>query len=94
MSDTVNIELVYALPEKQWLQTLTLKAGATAREAIEQSGLLNHLSEWTFETGKLGIYSRLVTLDYVLRDRDRIELYRPILIDPKDARRQRAKKKS
>lgn len=93
MTDTINVDVVYALPERQWRQSLTIKSGATAREAIEQSGLLKHVSEWNFDSGKLGVYSRLITLDYVLRDRDRIELYRPILIDPKEARRQRAKKK-
>ena len=92
MTNSINVEVVYALPDQQWRQSLTLQSGATARDAIEQSGLLKNISEWRFESGKLGVYSHLVTLDYVLRDRDRIELYRPILIDPKEARRQRAKK--
>ena len=92
MADDIQVEVAYALPNEQWVIALRLPIGATARDAIERSGVLSKAPDWTLEQGKLGIYSRPATLDQVLRDRDRVELYRPLLIDPKEARRQRAKK--
>lgn len=93
MKPAINVEVVYAQPTQQWRQTLTLPSGATVRDAIEQSGVVATIPEWNWSDVKVGIYSRPVALEQTLRDRDRVELYRPILIDPKEARRQRAKKK-
>jgi putative ubiquitin-RnfH superfamily antitoxin RatB of RatAB toxin-antitoxin module len=87
----IAIEVVYALPHCQEVIVVKLPQGATAREAVEASGLLLKYPE--IEPGgrnKLGIYSKLVRPDTVLRERDRVEIYRPLIADPKTLRRQRA----
>ncbi len=91
MSEVVNVEVVYSLPRNQELVKLSLEAGATVKDAVEASGLLRKYPE--LEPGgknKLGIYSKLAALDTVLRDRDRVEIYRPLIADPKTARKKRA----
>ncbi len=92
MADTIAVEVVYALPTQQHCIALRVAEGCTVREAVEQSGILQRVPDWHFDSGKLGIYSRLASPEDVVHDRDRIELYRPLVIDPKEARRQRAKK--
>ena len=92
-SKLIEIEVVYALPYHQDIIMVKLPQGATVREALEASGLLLKYPE--IELGgrnKLGIYSKLVQLDTVLRERDRVEIYRPLIADPKILRRQRAEK--
>lgn len=90
MADTIKIEVVYALPAKQEVIPLTLPAGATLQQALEASGLLAKYPEIDLIRGKFGIYSKLAKLDTVLRDRDRVEIYRPLIADPKEVRKQRA----
>lgn len=89
-SAAIHVEVVYALPERLELIRLTLPAGATLQQALEVSGLLPKHSEISLETGKFGIYSKLAKLDTVLRERDRVEIYRPLIADPKEVRKQRA----
>ena len=91
MADDIHVEVIYALPGRQELVHLTLHAGATVHQALEASGLLQKYPE--IEPGKankLGIYAKLVKPDTPLRDRDRVEIYRPLIADPKDVRRKRA----
>ncbi len=90
MSDKINIEVVYALPDEQTLLKKAVPAGATVMEAIQASGLLEKYSELDLAAHKLGIFGKLTKADAVLRDRDRIEVYRPLLADPKEVRRRRA----
>ncbi|NMG63768.1 RnfH family protein [Azoarcus indigens] len=91
MSDAIDVQVVYALPQRQELIKLRLPAGATAREAVEASGLLQKHPEIDLDgANKLGIFARLVKGDVVLRDKDRVEIYRPLIADPKAVRRQRA----
>lgn len=90
MSDPLRVEVVYALPDRQELVTLTLPAGATLQQAIEASGLRQGHPEIDFLSGRFGIFARPAKLDTVLRDRDRVEIYRPLIADPKEVRRQRA----
>lgn len=86
----LHVEVVYARPERQELVQLTLPAGATVQQALEASGLLPKHPEIDLATGKFGVYSKLAKLDTVLRERDRVEIYRPLIADPKEVRKQRA----
>ncbi len=89
-ADKIQIEVIYALPEKQETVLLHLPPGASLQQAIEASGLIGKYPEIDLAKGKFGIYSKLAKLDTVLRDRDRIEIYRPLIADPKEVRKQRA----
>jgi len=90
MSEDVSVEVAYALPQKQEVLSLKVRSGALVSEAIEQSGILRDFPEIDLASAKVGIYSKQVKLDAVLRDKDRIEIYRPLLADPKEIRRKRA----
>ncbi|AIJ07375.1 RnfH family protein [Edwardsiella anguillarum] len=88
----MSIEVVYALPEKQYLRRLTLPQGSSVGVAIERSGLLAQRSEIDLGKNKVGIFSRPVRLEDPLRDGDRVEIYRPLIADPRELRRQRAER--
>ena len=90
MSDKINIEVVYALPNEQTLIKQRVAAGATLAEAIQASGILQKHPEIDPASSKLGIFGKLTKADAVLRDKDRIEIYRPLIADPKEVRRKRA----
>lgn len=92
MSDKIAVEVAYALPQKQYLQRVTLDEGSTVEQAIQASGLLTLRDDIDLTKNKVGIYSRPVKLDDVVRDGDRVEIYRPLIADPKELRRQRAEK--
>jgi uncharacterized protein len=84
----MTIEVIYALPQRSERVLLQLPPGSTALDAVRASGLLRHLPQGEF--GRLGVWGKLVAPDAPLRDRDRVEIYRPLLADPKDVRRSRA----
>jgi len=86
----LSIEIIYALPQRQELVRLTLPEGSTAQQAIETSGLLQKYGEIDLKKNKIGIFGKLSRLDAVLRDRDRVEIYRPLIADPKEVRKKRA----
>jgi hypothetical protein len=90
MAESIHVEVVYARPERQEVASLTLPAGSTAGQAIEASGLLAKYPEIDLAKNKLGIYAKLAKVDTALRDRDRVEIYRPLIADPKEVRKQRA----
>ena len=90
MSDLISIEVVYALPKKQEVFTLKLPEGTTVRQAVEASGVLQKYPEIDLLKNKLGIFAKLVKPDALLRNRDRVEIYRPLIADPKEVRKQRA----
>jgi putative ubiquitin-RnfH superfamily antitoxin RatB of RatAB toxin-antitoxin module len=90
MAEPVSVEVVYALKDRQELVALKLSAGATAGEAVERSGLLGKYPEIDLARNKLGVFAKLVKPDAVLRDRDRVEIYRPLIADPKEVRKKRA----
>ncbi|HDG1682849.1 TPA: RnfH family protein [Kluyvera ascorbata] len=94
MSDKIAVEVAYALPQKQYLQRVTLDEGATIEQAIQASGLLTLRDDIDLAKNKVGIYSRPAKLDDVVHDGDRVEIYRPLIADPKELRRQRAQQKS
>lgn len=91
MAERIAVEVVCAMPERQLLYRVSLPAGSTALQAVQQSGILRELPEVAFDPSRLGIFSRRVEADELLKDGDRVEIYRPLTIDPKDARRRRAK---
>ncbi len=90
MSDMINIEVVYALPAEQILLRKSVPAGTTVADAIQASGVLVKHPEIDLATNKLGIFGKLTRADAVVRDKDRIEIYRPLIADPKEVRRKRA----
>ncbi|MCM8596126.1 RnfH family protein [Accumulibacter sp.] len=90
MAELLSIEVVYALPTKQPLVSLKLPQGSTVRQAIEASGLLQKYPEIDLAKNRLGVYAKLTKPDATLRDLDRVEIYRPLIADPKEVRRQRA----
>jgi len=89
-ADSIKVEVVYALPHRQELIRLQLASGSTLQQAIERSGLLGKYPEIDLAKFKMGIYGKLSKADTVLRDRDRVEIYRPLIADPKEVRKQRA----
>lgn len=90
MSEMLRLEVVYALPNKQEIVALKLPAGTTARQAVEASGLLQKYPEIDLAKNKLGVFAKLTKPDAALRDQDRVEIYRPLIADPKEVRKQRA----
>ena len=92
MPGKIAVEVAYALPEKQYLQRVTLQEGATVEEAIRASGLLELRTDFDLTKNKVGINSLPAKLSYIVHDGDRVEIYRPLIADPKELRRQRAEK--
>ena len=95
----IPVEVAYALPDKQKIITINVAPGTTALEAAEISGIAFEFPEIDFSTVKMGVFGKLFgtkglkqASEYVLQPRDRVEIYRPLLIDPKEVRRRRAEK--
>lgn len=89
--DTIQVEVAYALPKEQVVIVLELPADATVSQAIEESRLAERFPEIDLASSKVGIFGRLAKLDDSLHRGDRIEIYRPLIADPKEVRKQRAK---
>lgn len=87
----IQIEVVYALPEHQVMRRLSLPTGTTVEQAVKFSEITHLFPEIDLSRDKLGIFGKLVKPDRALRDGDRVEIYRPLVHDPKDSRRKRAK---
>lgn len=90
MSERIQVEVVYALPYEQRVVSLEVLPQTTVAQAIELSGLTARYPELDFRRDNIGIYGRPVKLTDCVQDRDRIEIYRPLIADPKQARRKRA----
>ena len=90
MSDKINIEVVYALTDEQILLKKSVPAGTTVAGAIQASGVLDKHPEIDLDRNKIGIFGKLTKADAMVRDKDRIEIYRPLIADPKEVRRKRA----
>jgi uncharacterized protein len=86
----MHVEVVYALQNRQKVVLLQLPEGVTLRDAVERSGLMAEFPEIDLAVNKFGIWNKLAKPDAVLRDKDRVEIYRPLIADPKEVRRQRA----
>lgn len=92
MSNIITIEVAYALPEKQSLLQLQVDAESTVEQAIDKSGIMTSHPEIDLSALKVGIWSKTCKLDASLKDGDRIEIYRPLIADPKEVRKRRAEK--
>ena len=90
----LEVEVAYALLERQFLKAIKLEHGATVREAIVASGVLSEFPQIDLESVSVGIFSERIMLDAPLSDRDRVEIYRPLLVSPTEARRLRARRKA
>jgi putative ubiquitin-RnfH superfamily antitoxin RatB of RatAB toxin-antitoxin module len=88
---SISVEVIYALPQRQERLLLNLPPGSTALDAILASGLLQYLPRGEF--GRIGVWGTPVAPESRLRDRDRVEIYRPLIADPKEIRRNRAARK-
>lgn len=86
----LRVEVIYALPDIQPLFVVEVDPGTTVEGAIRASAVLEAFPDIDLARNKVGIFSKLVKLDERVRDRDRIEIYRPLIADPKEVRRKRA----
>ncbi len=92
--DAPHVEVACATPARQALVRVVAAPGCTVRQAIERSGILREFPEISLERCKVGVFGRLRDLDDPVEAGDRVEIYRPLTADPKQARRLRARKKA
>jgi putative ubiquitin-RnfH superfamily antitoxin RatB of RatAB toxin-antitoxin module len=90
MTSEILIEVAYALPQQQVILPVKVMEATTAVQAIEASGITRKFPEIDLEQNKIGVFGKLVKPDTILREKDRVEIYRPLIADPKEVRRQRA----
>ncbi len=92
MTDKIQIEVAYATPEKQLILAIHVAVGTTVYQAAELSGIVKEFPEIVLSDVKMGLFGKAVRnpQDEVLREMDRVEIYRPLIIDPKAARADRA----
>ncbi|MES2322673.1 MAG: RnfH family protein [Pseudomonadota bacterium] len=94
MADPIHIQVCYATPLREYFRDLVVEQGTTIEQAIGLSGILQEIPGIDLATQPVGLFGKKRPLDTVLRERDRIEIYRPLVADPKDSRRKRAEKKA
>ena len=94
MSEKIVVEVVYAYPERYFLKKLTLENPITIQNAIVQSGVLEKYTEIDLRQNKVGIFIRLAKLTDMVENGDRIEIYRPLIADPKEIRRKKAEEQA
>jgi len=87
----INIEIIYATAAQSYLLSVAVPVGSTIAQGIEASGILEQCSDIDLTQNKVGIFSKLKSPDDLLKEGDRIEIYRPLKIDPMEARRRRVK---
>lgn len=92
MPNTIAIEITYALPDKQTLLSLSVQVETSVQEAIEQSGILQLHNDIDLTINRVGIWYKTTKLTTLLKAGDRIEIYRPLIADPKEVRKRRAEK--
>ena len=93
MPDEILVEVAYALPEEQVIISIKVPTIFNVQQAIEKSGIQKKFPSIDLSKNKVGIFGKKTKLDHPLNDRDRIEIYRPLILDPKEMRRKRAAKK-
>ncbi|MEK9778775.1 MAG: RnfH family protein [Gammaproteobacteria bacterium] len=86
----MKIEVAYALRHKQTLLNIEVDDNASVEDAILQSNILKKYPEINLKKNKVGIFGKITSLDVKLREKDRVEIYRPLIADPKEVRKQRA----
>lgn len=90
----MSVEVVVAMPDRQVIEKLRLPEGATVAEAIERSGVAGKFDGLVIDPKMLGIFGSKVPIGQLLSDGDRVEIYRPLIADPKEVRRQRAERQA
>jgi putative ubiquitin-RnfH superfamily antitoxin RatB of RatAB toxin-antitoxin module len=93
MADTIEVQVCYATALREYVRELTVEQGTTIEQAIVQSGVLQDIPGIDLATQPVGLFGKKRPLETVLRARDRIEIYRPLVADPKESRRRRADKR-
>ncbi len=88
--EKIRVEVAYALPEEQVIIPLDVESGITVEAAVKVSGIQTQFPEIDLKVNKFGVFGKLTKLSNVLRNGDRVEIYRPLIADPKEVRRQRA----
>ena len=88
---SLRVEVVYALPDRQTILVCEVAEGTTVRQSVIASGILQAHPEIDVDSAEFGIWSERVTPDSLVREGDRVEIYRPLVADPKQVRRQRVK---
>lgn len=89
-ADRIRVEVAYARADAQLILPLEVARGTTLRQAVEQSGILEQFPEIDLDQQQVGIFGKLNKPDTELREGDRVEIYRPLIADPKEVRKQRA----
>ncbi|MFN3579793.1 MAG: RnfH family protein [Pseudomonas sp.] len=91
---TLVVEVAYALPHKQKIISLTVPEGTSALDAVRQSGIQQHFPELDIEASSMGIFGKGIPkpAERMLQSGERVEIYRPLIADPKEVRKQRAAK--
>lgn len=89
-TNKITVHVVYALVDQQKIFSVQMSTNSTVKQAIERSGILYKYKHIDLSKNAIGVYGKVVTLEQKLKDRDRIEIYRPLTIDPMQARRARA----
>ena len=84
------VEVTYALEKKQTLLELEVSEGTTLKQAVELSGIIDTYPQIDLTKDKTGIFGKIAKLDTLLREKDRVEIYRPLIADPKQVRKERA----
>lgn len=90
MTNQITVEVAFARPDEQVILPVHAEMGVSAVAAIQASGILQKFPEIDLEKNKIGVFGKLVKPDTVLRDKDRVEIYRKLVADPKEIRRRRA----
>jgi len=91
MADTkLAVEVAYALPEEQTLLNIVVDEGATVRDVILQSALLQEHPELDIDSLVVGLFGKATKMSHVVREKDRVEIYRPLIADPKEVRKRKA----
>jgi putative ubiquitin-RnfH superfamily antitoxin RatB of RatAB toxin-antitoxin module len=89
-AQTIQVEVAYALPERQAILPVQLAAGGTALDAVRQSGIAEEFEGLNIDNARLGLFGKVISPGQVLHEGDRVEIYRPLIADPKLVRKERA----
>jgi putative ubiquitin-RnfH superfamily antitoxin RatB of RatAB toxin-antitoxin module len=89
-NETMTVEVAYALPHKQAIIEVEVPVGATALEAVQQSGIIKQFEDIDIDNAKMGVFGKVVSPKQVLQAGERVEVYRPLQADPKEVRKERA----
>ena len=90
MGNSISVEVAYAAVDSQVIYTIVINKDSTIEEAIQASDVLDDFPEIDLKQNKVGIFSKLAKLSQLLNDKDRVEIYRQLIADPKAVRKQRA----